>query len=375
MSNFVGENVPIEDESPIMKGGEAEKAADFANYFCSYGYLYHQKQMLMDHVRMRSYHNAIMRNKHLFEGKVVLDVGTGSGVLSIWCAQAGASKVFACEYTDMAKHARNLVAKNGLSDVVEVIQSSVEDLQLPCKVDIIISEWMGYFLLRESMLDSVIRARDKWMKPGGSMFPSTCTMYWSAISYENDRESKTNEYQGSLQEWERFSKDMGNYYNIDVGALEPAYKKEQEEYFLYSSLWTELKIEHVVGQAAEIKKLDLNTCTIHDAECVRTVEFDITIPYPITVSGYAGWFVADFCGSVENPCTNKVRLSTGPEVGYTHWGQQVFYLPKALHCQTDTKLQGTMDMVRQEKNKRLYNVNLEFKVDGDEEFKGCYEIP
>lgn len=37
----------IEDESPIMKGSEADKAADFANYFCSYGFLYHQKQMLM----------------------------------------------------------------------------------------------------------------------------------------------------------------------------------------------------------------------------------------------------------------------------------------------------------------------------------------
>jgi protein arginine N-methyltransferase 1 len=45
--------------------------------------------MLMDHVRMRAYHSAIMKNKSLFEGKVVLDVGTGSGVLSIWAAQAG----------------------------------------------------------------------------------------------------------------------------------------------------------------------------------------------------------------------------------------------------------------------------------------------
>ena len=94
------------DISPIMQGNEADKAADFANYFCSYAYLYHQKQMLMDHVRMRAYHNSIMQNKHLFEGKVVLDVGTGSGVLSIWSAQAGAAKVYAVEYTDMASIGR-----------------------------------------------------------------------------------------------------------------------------------------------------------------------------------------------------------------------------------------------------------------------------
>ena len=52
---------------------------------------------------------------------------------------------------------------------MEVIQGLMENLELPEKVDIIISEWMGYFLLRESMLDSVLVARDKFMKPGGSM--------------------------------------------------------------------------------------------------------------------------------------------------------------------------------------------------------------
>ncbi|CAN0099537.1 unnamed protein product, partial [Laminaria digitata] len=52
------------------------------------------------------------------------------------------------------------------------------------QVDIIISEWMGYFLLRESMLDSLVRARDRWLVPGGLMFPSQCTMMWGVISDE-----------------------------------------------------------------------------------------------------------------------------------------------------------------------------------------------
>lgn len=52
------------------------------------------------------------------------------------------------------------------------------------QVDIIISEWMGYFLLRESMLDSLVRARDRLLKPGGLMFPSRCTMMWALISDE-----------------------------------------------------------------------------------------------------------------------------------------------------------------------------------------------
>ena len=62
-------------------------------------------------------------------------------------------------------------------DVIEVIQGMVESISLPEKVDIIISEWMGYFLLRESMLDSVILARDRFLKPGGALYPSHARMF------------------------------------------------------------------------------------------------------------------------------------------------------------------------------------------------------
>lgn len=96
----------------------------------------------------------------------------------------------------MAQHAKKMVQKNGYSKIIEVIQSSVEDLILPSQVDIIISEWMGYMLLRESMIDSVIRARDQWLKPNGVMFPSHATMYWGCVSHEADRVSRKDEFQG-----------------------------------------------------------------------------------------------------------------------------------------------------------------------------------
>jgi type I protein arginine methyltransferase len=370
-----GSGSHLTDASPIMKGDEAAQAADFANYFCAYADLYHQKQMLMDHNRMRSYHSAIVGNRSCFEGKVVLDVGCGTGVLSIWAAQAGAKKVFACEFTDMAKHARALVARNGLSDIVEVIQCSAEDLDLPCQVDIIVSEWMGYILLRESMLDSVIRARDKWMKPGGSMFPSHATMYFAAISHEDDRCTKSSDYQHSISEWSKFEGEMKKFYNIDMGALGPSYGHEQEQYYIYSSLWTELAIEHVIGQPTVMKRFDLNTCTLEDAEGVDTVPFDITVPFPCTVSGFAGWFTVNFNGSEETKVERRVTLSTGPEMGYTHWGQQVFYLKDAIQCQSNTKLHGTTELVRQEKNKRLYDLKMALQVDEETGIKVKYEIP
>lgn len=68
--------------------------------------------MLEDHKRTGAYYNAVIENKRLFKDKVVLDVGTGSGILAIFSAMAGARKVYAVEATDMAKNARKLVAAN-----------------------------------------------------------------------------------------------------------------------------------------------------------------------------------------------------------------------------------------------------------------------
>jgi hypothetical protein len=88
-------NTSGNDEIPSFNGDAKAKATDFANYFCSYAQLYHQKQMLADHNRMAAYHSAIMANADCFKDKVVMDVGTGSGILAVWAAQAGARKVYA----------------------------------------------------------------------------------------------------------------------------------------------------------------------------------------------------------------------------------------------------------------------------------------
>ena len=57
-----------------------------------------------------------------------------------------------------------IVKKNNLENVITMIRGKVEEVELPVdKVDVIISEWMGYFLFYESMLDTVIFARDKWL--------------------------------------------------------------------------------------------------------------------------------------------------------------------------------------------------------------------
>lgn len=74
---------------------------------------------------------------------------------------------------------------------ITLIKGKMEEVVLPVdKVDIIISEWMGYFLLYESMLDSVLYARDRYLNPGGLMFPDEATLYLAAIEDQEYKEEK-----------------------------------------------------------------------------------------------------------------------------------------------------------------------------------------
>ena len=234
--------------------------------------------MLEDHKRTGAYYNAVMQNRRQFQGKVVLDVGTGSGILAIFAAMAGAKKVYAVEATDMAKSARKLVEANKvffllllllvcffrgvflcvllcvsvfvarvvliitqqnqnqnqnkqLSHAVEVIQGTVETVELPEKVDIIISEWMGYFLLRESMLDSVLLARDRFLAPGGAMYPSHARMCLAPVR-SHASAARAGEFQQSMEGWAEFVNEMKGYYNVDLAALSEDYRAEQRQYYL-----------------------------------------------------------------------------------------------------------------------------------------------
>ena len=124
-----------------------EIADDKSNPFTQYyAQLLHQGNMLQDLTRTGTYRHAFLSNAVDFHDKVVLDVGTGTGILAIFACQAGARKVYAVEASQSAEIARLLIEANGYSDRIEVIQAKLEDVQLPEKVDIIISEPIGFLL-------------------------------------------------------------------------------------------------------------------------------------------------------------------------------------------------------------------------------------
>ncbi|KAJ0090403.1 hypothetical protein Patl1_13138 [Pistacia atlantica] len=342
----------------IGGGPTVDKGVDFANYFCTYAFLYHQKEMLSDRVRMDAYFNAIFENKHHFQGKTVLDVGTGSGILAIWSAQAGAKKVYAVEATKMSEHARTLIKANNLDHVVEVIEGSVEDVSLPEKVDVIISEWMGYFLLRESMFDSVICARDRWLKPTGVMYPSHARM-WMAPIRSSLGDQKRNDYEGSMDEWYRFVQDTKTSYGVNMSVLTRPFSEEQKKYYLQTSLWSNLHPHQVIGTAAIVKEIDCSTATVNDVLEVRSNLLSSITGERTRLCGFGGWFDVHFRGSKVDPAQKEIELTTAPSMDdSTHWGQQVFLLHPPIHVSEGDDLNVSFSMNRSKENHRLMEIEL-----------------
>lgn len=344
--------------------GSAPEGTDYANYFCTYAYLYHQKDMLEDHKRTGAYYAAIRQNRRQFEGKVILDVGTGSGILAIFAAQAGAKTVYAVEATSMAKHARKLVEAHQLGHVIKVIQGVIESVEIPEKVDIIISEWMGYFLLRESMLDSVLVARNKFLKPGGALYPSHARLYFAPIR-SGQTQQRLADFQNSMGGWGDFLGDMQRFYGVKLDCLNDEFRQEQQEYFMSTSAWADIHPSQLLGPPACFKHYDLLTVTLEEIaaplqECFQLEKYD-----PGTVDGFVGYFDVLFKGSDENPADVEILLSTAPDpTGATHWGQQSFTVWPSVDCAPGDRVECQIDISRRKENHRLMDVQLKHQVKG-----------
>ena len=128
-----------------------------------------QLRMLADETRTTAFLKAIL--SVVATGDVVVDLGTGSGVLAVAAAKAGAQRVYAIEQGSIAAIAERVFESNGVADRVELVRGRSLDIVLPERADVLVSEIVGDDPLSERLLESIVDARSRFLRDGGRLIP------------------------------------------------------------------------------------------------------------------------------------------------------------------------------------------------------------
>lgn len=289
--------------------------------------------MLKDSIRTISYRDAIIFNSASFKDKIVLDIGCGTGILSMFAVQAGAKHVYAIEMSEIIEQAKKIVEKNGLKDKITLIKGRVEEIELPVeKVDIIISEWMGYFLLYESMLNTVLYARDKWLNEGGLILPNKSTMFIAAIEDSQYKQDK-------IHYWD-------SVYGFDFSPI-------KELAYLEPLVDTLEHPDQVISTKSQFKEIDITKVNKEDLDFESP--FSLTVNEQDIIHAFVAWFDIEFSQGHK-----KIFFSTGPKSKNTHWKQTIFYLKDDLKVFPGDIIKGTLNCKANAKNPRELDIMIKF---------------
>lgn len=252
--------------------------------------------------------------------------------------------------------AKEIVAANGMSNVITLLQGKMEEVEMPLqhmsggKVDIIVSEWMGYFLLYESMLDTVLYARDKYLTVGGKIFPDKATIYMAAIEDGEYKDDKIGcecvSYQRRL--FTNYVSVWDNVYGFNFSPM--------KESALTEPLVDTVEIKALVTDPCPVLTLDLNSVT--PAELAFRAPFSLRAQRNDFIHALIAWFDIEFTA-----CHKPIRFSTGPHTKYTHWKQTVFYLREVLTVEEGETLYGELENRPNSRNKRDLDIKIAYELD------------
>jgi protein arginine N-methyltransferase 1 len=268
------------------------------------GLNYH-RVMLTDPVRMEAYQRAI--RAVVQPGDHVLDLGTGTGVLAFWAAQAGAECVWAVDPAPVIGVAERVGRANGF-DAVRYVPTDSRALVLPRPVDVLVTECMGNFFVTDE-LQPVLRDAARHVRPGGSVVPHTISLHVAPA------------WLPTFQEVSFWEEEPGG---IDFSAAVP--------FALNRTYVLRVEPEFLAAPPAELTRFPLLAAPDRIAAAVA-----FEVPAARTVHGFVGWFAAELAPGIV--------LDTRPGVR-THWGQLLFPtapFPVAAGDRVSLRLELTLD--------------------------------
>lgn len=254
------------------------------------GLEYHSR-LLADLHRMDAYERAI--RELVRPGDVVLDLGAGTGILAMLAARRGAARVHAVESTPMAEVAEELVRANGLADRVHVHRADAVTMAPIEPVDLVVSDFLGRFLVDDQMLDAVAAAR-RWLAPGGRFCPAVVELWVAPVG------------NFLLEAVEVFRDPV---FGLDfTPALGRALRRPYASRLRPAACLSEPRLFTRYEPACE------------DAPTLDA-RFDLELSASGKLAALAGWFRAELAPGVS--------LSTEPGI-VSHWGQFLFPVPAVV---------------------------------------------
>jgi len=243
-----------------------------------------QGRMLHDDRRTSDFLAAIAEG--VGPGDVVVDLGTGSGVLAVAAARAGARHVYAIEATDIADVAERVFEVNGVGDRVTLVRGWSHDVELPERADVLVTETIGSEPLEEDILGAVLDARKRMLRPGATLIPNRLSLLARPLLLPDPAARQRSIGPSAVARWRRL-------YGIDFQPLldaafpEPLQDPVEAE---TAALWPP------VGSAVVLASIDLATFEAPQVEASAALRVDP----PGTVNAVAVTFRADLFGEIEH---------------------------------------------------------------------------
>ncbi len=274
----------------------------------------HHEEMLADTVRVEAYRQGIANA--VTEGDVVVDLGTGTGLLAFMASRAGAAKVYAVDHSEVIRLAKDVGAENGFRNI-DYVQTNSREFTAPEPVDIVVHEQLSDELFGENMIPNLLDLRDRVLRDGGRILPGRFRLFVEPVRL-HDQHRVPHIWDANLGDGLDFTSLVDSPFTADPMQ---AVAEGSDHLFLR---WG--AVDCLLGEPVPVLEFDLMTLK-SGAELERSHTCERVVTNAGTIDGFCVWFEAIF--------DDEVTLSTSPLSAPTCWGTRLLRVPERHYAVGD----------------------------------------